>query len=120
MARLVIGSEAATVVLRSWEHALAFHGDVRLPLTAIVHIRVPDNPWMALRGWRSTGVGIPGLSALGVRRHGTGRDFTALSRQMPAVLIEMNSGPYEQVMVSVPDAGATADVLASAAGIARS
>lgn len=119
MATLVIGSDEATLVLRPVEHALSFHKDVHLPLTAIARVSVPDSPWMALRGWRSTGLGIPGYAAIGVRRHGTGWDFAAVFKQQPAVLIELNTGRFEQVLVSVPDPEATAAALAAAAGIAR-
>ena len=119
MATLVIGSDEVSVVLRPIENALAFHKDVHLPLTGIVGVSVPPNPWLALRGWRSTGIGIPGYCALGVRRHGTGRDFAAVFKQRMAVLIEMNTGRFEQVMVSVDDPEATATALAAAAGIRR-
>ncbi|MDQ2725484.1 MAG: hypothetical protein M3Y36_08325 [Actinomycetota bacterium] len=119
MATLVIGSDEVSLMLRPIEHALSFHKDLHLPLTAIVRVSVPASPWMALRGWRSTGLGIPGYAALGVRRHGTGRDFAAVFKQEPAVLIELNTGRYEQVLVSVPDPEATARAVAAAAGIAR-
>lgn len=119
MASLSIGPDDVDVVLRPWEQALAFHRTLRLPLTAIVHVGVVNSPWAALRGWRVTGLGIPGVRALGVRRHGTGRDFAAVSNKSAAVLIELNAGRYEQVIVTVPDAEATATALAAAAGIAR-
>ncbi|MGI8751394.1 MAG: hypothetical protein ACR2MN_03625 [Acidimicrobiales bacterium] len=119
MATLVIGSDEVSLVLRPVEHALSFHKDLHLPLTAIVRVSVPASPWLALRGWRSTGVGIPGYAALGARRHGTGWDFAAVFKQEPAVLIELNTGRYEQVLVSVPDPEATATAVAAAAGIAR-
>jgi hypothetical protein len=119
MATLVIGSDEVSVVLSPIENALAFHKDLHLPLTGIVRVSVPPNPWLELRGWRSTGVGIPGYSALGVRRHGTGWDFAAVFKQRPAVLIEMNTGRFDQVLVSVPDPETTATAVATAAGIAR-
>ncbi|MDQ2729666.1 MAG: hypothetical protein M3Y91_17790, partial [Actinomycetota bacterium] len=112
MAKLVIGSDEVTLVLRPFEHALSFHKDLHLPLTAIVRVSVPTSSWLALRGWRSTGLGIPGYAALGVRRHGTGWDFAAVFKQQRAVLIELNTGRYEQVLVSVPDPPATATAVA--------
>jgi hypothetical protein len=119
MARLVIGADEVTVVLRPLEHVLAFHKDLHLPLTAILRVSVPRSPWLALRGWRSTGLDIPGSIALGARRHGTGWDFAAVFKQQPAVLMEFTTGRYEQVLVSVPDPEATAVELAAAAGIGR-
>lgn len=117
MASLVIGANEATVVLTPVEHALSFCRDVHLPLTSIL-VSVPSSPWLALRGWRSTGLGIPGVTALGKRRHGTGWDFAAVNRRESAVLIELSAGAFEQVLVSVPDARGAASELAAAAGIA--
>ncbi|MDQ6837491.1 MAG: hypothetical protein M3137_03895 [Actinomycetota bacterium] len=119
MATLVIGSDEVSVVLSRVEHALSFHRDLHLSLSTIVRVSVPPSPWLALRGWRSTGLGIPGYAALGVRRHGSGWDFAAVSKEQEAVLMEFNTGRFEQVLVSVPEPEATATALAAAAGIAR-
>ena len=70
------------------------------------------------------GTGIPGLVALGTRRHGGGYDFTAVHRQRPTVQVDLNGPPrWQRLLVSVDegvDARAEADRIAAAAGIAPS
>lgn len=113
-----IGEHSLTVHLSPLEHVLGFSRNPVLPLTSIVRTSVPESKWLALRGWRSAGLAFPGMIAVGTRRHGSGWDFTAVDRHNDAVLIELNTGRFEQVIVSVPDAPAVAHRIAAAAGIA--
>ncbi len=116
--------EGDDLILRlNWREKIAgFHGNVRVPLSAIRAVTVPPNPWLAMRGWRMAGTGIPGFVALGTRRHGDGYDFTAVKKNAPAVQVELNTGRFERLLVSVPDGvdvDSEADRIADAAGIAR-
>ncbi len=110
--------------LRPSEKVWGFHGDVRVPLSAVRRVTAPDNAWVELRGWRMAGVALPGLIALGTRRHGEGYDFTAVHRQRPTVQVDLNGPPrWQRLLVSVDDGvdpQAEADRIAAAAGIARS
>jgi hypothetical protein len=120
VATLEIEGDELVVHVSGWQRVWAFHGDVRVPLSAVQAVDVPDNVWLALRGWRSTGVAFPGKTALGKRRHGDGWDFTAVSGTHDgAVRVSLNGGEFEQLLVSVPDAQAVAHTVAAAAGIAR-
>lgn len=92
--------------------------DVRVPLRAVRRVRVPISPWIALRGWRSSGVAVPGWVALGTRRHGEGWDFTVVRRGGPAVVVELNGQRFGELVLSVPDAAAAGARIAAAAGIA--
>ncbi len=117
MAQLIVEGDNVVVRLTRMEKFLAFHGDVRVPLRAIRRIRTPSSPWLIVRGWRSTGVSVPGLLSLGRRRHGSGYDFTVMFKDRPTVVLECNGTEFGEVVVSVDDAMATAGRIAAAAGI---
>jgi hypothetical protein len=119
VAGLAIEGGELVVRLSTMEKVWAFHRDLRVPLTAVQAVGVPQRPWTDMRGWRSAGVGIPGVAALGTRRHGYGKDFVAVHRQEPVVQVDLNGFPFERLLVSVGDAEATASAIADAAGIRR-
>lgn len=112
------------VRLRASEKVWGFHANVRVPLSSVCKVTAPDNVWIDLRGWRMAGVAIPGLVALGTRRHGTGFDFTAVHRLRPTVQVDLNGPPrWQRIVVSVDDgvdARTEAARIAAAAGIAAS
>jgi hypothetical protein len=124
VAQLLVEGGELVVHLTRREKAWGFHGDVRVPLSAVRSVSAPDNAWAQLRGWRMAGTGIPGLIALGTRRHGDGYDFTAVRRQRPAVQVDLNGPPrWQRLLVSMDDgvdASVEADRIAAAAGIGRS
>jgi hypothetical protein len=124
IAELVVEGDQLLVRLRASEKVWAFHNDIRVPLSAVCKVTVPDNIWIQLRGWRMAGIAIPGLIALGTRRHGNGFDFTAVHRLRPTVQVDLNGPPrWQRIVVSVNDgmdARAEADRIATAAGIAAS
>jgi predicted oxidoreductase len=117
VAQVIVDGDDVVVKLSTWEKLWAFHGDVRVPLRAIRRIRTPSSPWLTLRGWRVTGVAIPGYVAMGRRRHGAGYDFTMVFKHRPTVVLECNGSEFGEVTVSVDDGAATAARLAAAAGI---
>jgi hypothetical protein len=112
------------VRLRASEKVWAFHTNVRVPLSSVRQVTCPDNIWTELRGWRMAGIAIPGLVALGTRRHGSGFDFTAVHRLRPTVQVDLNGPPrWQRIVVSVDDGvdpRAEANRIAAAAGIAAS
>jgi hypothetical protein len=124
VAQLVVDHDQLVLHLRPSEKVWGFHRDVRVPLSAVRRVTAPDNAWVELRGWRMAGVALPGLIALGTRRHGEGYDFTAVHRQRPTVQVDLNGPPrWQRLLVSVDDGvdpQAEADRIAAAAGIARS
>ncbi len=124
MAQLEVEGNQLVLHLKRREKVWGFHGDIRVSLSAIRSVSTPDNAWMALRGWRMAGIAIPGLIAMGTRRHGDGFDFTAVRKQRPVVQVDINGPPrWQRLTVSVPegiDPQVEADRIAGAAGIARS
>jgi hypothetical protein len=69
MARLKIDGSDLVVKLSLLEKMGAFHGNIRVPLSAVRAADADPEPWSALRGIRAPGTGLPGVIALGVRRY---------------------------------------------------
>ena len=124
MAQLVVEGNQLVLRLTRREKVWGFHGNIRVSLSAIRSVSAPDNAWITMRGWRMAGIAIPGLIAMGTRRHGEGFDFTVVRKQRPVVQVDLNGPPrWQRLTVSVPDGTdpqVEADRIAAAAGIARS
>jgi hypothetical protein len=123
MAELIIDNWDLMVHLTLGEKIWGFHGNLRVRLPAIVSVAPDPDPWLHLRGWRMAGISLPGRYALGTRRHADGYDFCALHRDRPAVLVNLDSGRFSRLVISVPEGGdaqAEAARIASAAGITPS
>jgi hypothetical protein len=66
------------------------------------------------------GISFTGFAVLGTRRHGDGYDFCVLHRDRPAVRVDLSTGRFSRLIVSVPegdDPQAEAARIAAAAGI---
>ncbi|MGD0243636.1 MAG: hypothetical protein ABSB59_25415 [Streptosporangiaceae bacterium] len=123
MAELIIDNWDLVVRLTPGEKIWGFHGDVRVRLPTVVSVAPDPEPWLTLRGWRMAGISLVGHVALGTRKHGDGYDFCALHGQRPAVRVDVSSGRFSRLVVSVPEGGdavAEAARIAAAAGIAPS
>ena len=123
MAELIVNDNDLVVHLALGEKLWAFHGDIRVRLTSIIRIAPDPKPWLGLRGWRMAGVSFPGHAALGTRRHGGGYDFLILHRDWPAVRMDLASGRFSRLVISVPEGGdpqSEAARIASAVGITPS
>jgi hypothetical protein len=103
MAHLAI--EGAFLVIRlSWLERLgAFSGEPRVPLSAIREVRVTASPWKELKGMRAPGAGWPGTIALGTWRHDGVKDFCAVYRKGPGVVVELENARYARFVVSATD-----------------
>jgi hypothetical protein len=116
MARLDFGGDTLWLHLSLLERFGAWvPHDLALPLAAIRSVRTTDDAWSELRGVRATGSGIPGLLALGTRRHSLGRDFVVVYGKGPAVVIELAGVRIARLVVSSRDASAVADEIRDAA-----
>lgn len=105
------GSELV-VKLNDLEKAGALRGDVRVPLDAVRSVRVSLTPFRELRGIRAPGTGLPGVVALGTWRGRGGKDFAAVYRGGPAVVVELEGAEFRRLLVSAHDAAAVVDALA--------
>lgn len=110
MATIRREGDEIVVRLNDMEKAGALRGDVRVPASAVKSVRVTQTPFRDLRGIRAPGTGLPGVVALGTWRYSGGKDFAAVYRGGPAVVVELEGAPYKRLLVSAHDA---ADVVAS-------
>ncbi len=123
MAELIVDDEDLVARLTLGEKIWGLHGNIRVPLSSIVSVAPDPKPWLGLRGWRMAGVSFVGHAVLGTRRHGDGYDFCILHRDRPAVRVDMASGRFSRLIISVPEGGdpeAEAARIAAAAGITPS
>jgi hypothetical protein len=104
------GSELV-VVLNDLEKAGALRGDVRVPASAVREVRVTDSPFAELQGVRAPGTGLPGVIALGTWRGNGYKDFAALYRGGPAVVVELEGASWRRLLVSAHDAPAVVERL---------
>ncbi len=120
----MVDGTALILHLPPGQKVLGFHGDIRVPLSAVRSAAPVDKPWLALRGRRMAGTALRGVAAIGTWIHGDKLfDFNVLRRDQRAVQIDLNAGRFTRFIVGVPtevDPGAEADRIADAAGIRRS
>jgi hypothetical protein len=120
VADLAVDGNELVLHLHAVEKAEGFHGDVRVPLTAVESVRAVDDAWPELRGIRAPGTGVRGVIALGTRRHPLGRDFVAVYGKGPATVVELAGLPFLRLVVSSPDAARVAAEIRGAVRGARS
>ena len=123
MAELLVQGTDLVLHLPPTQKLLGFHGDLKLPLSAIRTVRPVEKPWLTLRGRRMAGTAMRGVAAVGTWIHGERRyDFCVIRRTQPAVMVEMASGRFDRLIVGIPEGSdpvAEADRIAAAAGVAR-
>lgn len=105
MAKLAVVGKRIEVVLSGLERLGALRGDVSVGLDEVLDVRTSDSPFGELHGLRAPGTGLPGVIALGTWRSRRGRDFVAVYRRRPAVILEIRpGGEFRRVIVAVDDA----------------
>lgn len=109
MAQLVLTDAALEVHLGRWERMYALRGDLMIPWDHIDRAEYSSDPWQAARGWRVP-AGVPGLFLLGGLRHRDGRNFVALYKRDPGVVLELHDEPYRSLVVSADASTAQAIV----------
>jgi hypothetical protein len=123
VAELVVEGSDLVLHMPLRQKILGFHGDIRVPLSAVRRAKAVDNPWMTLRGRRMAGTALRGVAAVGTWIHGNREyDFCVLRRERAAVLVEVNAGRFCRFLVGVPDrvdATVEAERVAKAAGVSR-
>ncbi len=111
MATLRREGDELVLRLNDLEKTGALSGDVRVPFAAVRGVHVTSSPFRELRGLRAPGTGIPGVIALGTWRRRGGKDFAALYRGGPAVIVDLAGAPYGRLLVSAHDADSVAESL---------
>jgi hypothetical protein len=113
MASITLEGDELVVHLTVPEKLASLHGDVRVPSSAIQRVDVEPRPLDAVRGLRAPGLLIPGRTKIGTWRRYWHRGFIVARRGMPAVSVRLTRAAYDDLLVSVPDAEATASALRS-------
>jgi hypothetical protein len=111
MATLRREGDELVLRLNDLEKLGALRNDVRVPATAVGLVRVTDAPFRELRGIRAPGTGFPGVIAVGTWRYRGGKDFAALYRGGPAVVVDLVGAEFKRLLVSAHDAAAVRDDL---------
>jgi hypothetical protein len=123
MAELIIDDWDLVVRLTPGEKIWGLHGDIRVRLPSVASVAADPQPWTGLRGWRMAGISFVGHAVYGTRRHGSGYDFCILHGHQPAVRVDVTSGRFSRLVISVPEGGdaeTEAARIAAAAGITPS
>ena len=113
MATLRREGDELVVLLNDLEKVGALRGGPRVPLSAIRDVRVTESPFRELRGLRAPGSGIPGALALGTWRYRGGKDFAALYRGGPALVIDLEGADLSRLLISAHDAALVREELLS-------
>ncbi len=109
MARLDVAGDELILHLSGLERLGGFvRGDAHIPLTAVRGARAVEDPWKELRGLRSPGIGWSRRIALGTWRFSGGRDFVAVYRKGPGVVVDLVGVDFARLIISTPDAEAVA------------
>jgi hypothetical protein len=108
MAELRVDGDEVVLELSGLEKLGALHGDIRVPRSSIRDVRAVDDAMAEVRGLRAPGTGLPGVIALGTWRRKDGKDFVAVHRHAPGVVVELEGAPYRRLIVTTSDASAIA------------
>ena len=117
MARIVTTGGSVTLALTRVERLEGFRGDLTAPASSVRAVRASDDLWSELRGIRAPGTGIPGVIAVCTCRGSFGKDFAAVHRRRPGVVVEFDGEPFQRWVVSVDDPGAVVAAVSAAAGL---
>jgi hypothetical protein len=100
MATIRHEGDELVVKLNDLEKAGALRGDVRVPWSTVRDLHVTEHPFRELQGIRSPGTGVPGVIALGTYRSSGRKDFAALYRGGPAIVVTLEGAGWNHLLVS--------------------
>ncbi|WP_410646580.1 hypothetical protein [Amycolatopsis sp. cmx-4-54] len=111
-----ITEDGVRVRFSAWERLAVWRGEVVVPLAAIKVVEQVDAPLRRTRGGRA-GALISGVLKVGYWGLGAGiRQLVSVRRGVPGLRIGIDRAvaglPFDEVLVSVPNAAELADALA--------
>ncbi|WP_039921857.1 hypothetical protein [Amycolatopsis decaplanina] len=117
MATMDIADGGVRVRFSAWERLAVWRDEVVVPAAAIKAVELVDAPVGRARGGRA-GILVSGVLKVGYWGLGTGvRQLVSVRRGVPALRVEIDRGvarlPFDEVLVSVPNAAELAGALAS-------
>lgn len=98
------------------ERVLSLHRkDVRIPVDRVRSIKAVSDVMARVRGVRMPGTGLPGRMAIGTwtgQREGrTFHDLVVVPRPGPGVLLDVDGGEYDRVLLGCADPQAVIEEL---------
>ncbi|TFC47571.1 hypothetical protein E3T26_09190 [Cryobacterium sp. TMT1-21] len=63
-------------------------------------VTITDDPWIWIRGIRAPGLEVPLLLAVGTWKFHGGKDFLAIKRRRPAVVIDLVDEDFSRVILT--------------------
>lgn len=105
MARLEVDGALLSLRLEPVERLGALHGDIAVLLAQVVAVHTSSEMWRELRGIRAPGTGFPYLIMLGTTRYRGGKDFCAVYRRGPGVVVDLADAEFSRLLVSVAGTG---------------
>jgi len=118
MASLRVSTDTIEVRFTRVEKLLGLVRDLDVPLSAVVSVVLADKGVTAVRGIRAPGLGVPGVRLIGTWR-GQGRTLVSVTRDQPAVVIDLGDQRYARLIIGADDAAVLVDELRRAAAAAR-
>jgi hypothetical protein len=100
MARIELSPAALHVRLGRLERLGAFHDDVTVPVADLVGATSVPDVWTHLRGVRAPGTGIPGIIMLGTTRTDGLKDFCAVYRHGPGLVVELRDHEFARLLLT--------------------
>lgn len=96
MATIEIDGDDAVLKLGRMEAMEAVHAHtISAPLAAVQSVEGVDDPWSNLRGVKEVGTEIPGKNMIGTRRGEGFKDFCAVHKDGPAVIVTFDPAVSE-------------------------
>jgi hypothetical protein len=111
VAEIRVENGEVEVYLSMLERVGALHGEIRVPLSSVRAARVVQDAWPELRGIRAPGTGLPGQIMLGTCRGSFGKDFCAVYKHRPAIIVDLEGEEYQRLIVTQDDPWVTIGVL---------
>lgn len=104
MAKLTLDDEAFRIELSTLEKLGAFQGSFSIPRASITRASVAQGWRDVLEGIRAPGTGLPPFVLLGTWRSLAWKDFVAVYRGAPILVLELQSAEWRRVLVSTEEA----------------
>ena len=94
--------EGLLISLDGWEKFGTFQRSFTVDWSHIDRAEASKDLWPQVRGWRAPGIGIPHVILLGRMRFHGGRDFCAIYKDKPGIILEVHDEPYQRLLLSIP------------------
>jgi hypothetical protein len=111
VAEIRVDGDQLEVELSGLEATGALHRSIKVPRAQVRSARAVEDGWKELRGIRAPGTGFPSVIMLGTTRGKFGKDFCAVYKHDPAVVIELEGSEFARLVITTPDAQRVVDEL---------